>query len=125
MNWAQGVLVSIDQLGNAVAGGNPDSTISARVGYFANNETCSIKERCYKFYWQFMEWVINATFYLLDGPEHCLQAYKNDSDEKFKKGNDITRFFLSIIIITMCPFIFVALLILTRIFPDWRYKASS
>lgn len=26
--------VAIDQLGNTVAGGNPDNTISARVGYY-------------------------------------------------------------------------------------------
>ena len=122
MNWAQGVLISIDQLGNAIAGGNPDSTISVRVGHFANNETCSLKERCYKFYWLFMEWVINATFYLVDGSDHCLQAYKNDSDEEFKKGSDLMRFILSIIIIIACPFIFIALFIMVTIFTDWRYK---
>jgi len=43
MNWATGVLIGIDQLGNAIAGGNPDSTISARVGNFANKKTCSKK----------------------------------------------------------------------------------
>lgn len=122
MNWATGVLISIDQLGNAIAGGNPDSTISARVGYFANKDTCSIKDRCYKFYWKYLERVINFTFYLVDGPEHCLQAYQNDNDEKFKKGNDLMRFLLSIIIQFACPFIFVALFIMVTIFPDWRYK---
>lgn len=123
MNWAQGVLISVDQLGNAIAGGNPDSTISARVGYFANKDTCSIKGRCYKFYWKYLERVINFTFYLVDGPEHCLQAYQNDNDEKFKKGNDFMRFLLSIIIQFACPFIFIALFIVVTIFPDWRFKS--
>jgi len=122
MNWAQGVLISIDQLGNAIAGGNPDSTISARVGYFANNDTCSKEERRYRYYWKYLERVINVTFYLIDGPGHCLQAYQNDKDEKFKKGSDLMRFLLSIIINFACPVIFVALLILVAIYPDWKYS---
>jgi len=36
MNWIDGVLIGIDQLGNAIVGGNHDATISARTGYFAN-----------------------------------------------------------------------------------------
>jgi len=125
VNWAQSVLVAIDQLGNAIAGGNPDATISARVGYFANKDTCSIKERCYKYYWQFLERVINVTFYLVDGPEHCLQEYQNDKEQKFKKGSDLMRLILSIIIITACPLIFVFLLILVTLIPSWRYKSKK
>lgn len=35
MSWLYGVLVGIDQLGNTVAWGNPDVTVSARVGHNA------------------------------------------------------------------------------------------
>ena len=30
--WWLGVLIGIDQLGNAIAGGDPDETISSRIG---------------------------------------------------------------------------------------------
>jgi hypothetical protein len=30
--WAMNVLISIDQLGNTLAGGDPDETISSRLG---------------------------------------------------------------------------------------------
>jgi hypothetical protein len=30
--WAWSVLIALDQLGNALAGGNPDETISSRLG---------------------------------------------------------------------------------------------
>jgi len=85
MNWAVGVLIGVDQLGNAIAAGNPDSTISARVGYFADKDTCSFQERCIKYYWLILEWVINFAFLPIDGPVHCLQAYKDDS-EATKRG---------------------------------------
>lgn len=58
MSWIGGVLIAIDQLGNAVAGGNPDATISARTGYFANEV-----EGTFQLYWQTMELIINFTFY--------------------------------------------------------------
>jgi len=32
MPYAFNILIAIDQLGNAIADGNPDNTISARVG---------------------------------------------------------------------------------------------
>ena len=38
-NYPAAVMVAIDQLGNAITGGNPDSTVSARVGYFSVNAT--------------------------------------------------------------------------------------
>ena len=30
--WLLNILISIDQLGNAIAGGDPDETISSRIG---------------------------------------------------------------------------------------------
>jgi hypothetical protein len=32
------LLISMDQLGTAIAAGNPDNTISVRIGHFAHNE---------------------------------------------------------------------------------------
>lgn len=52
-----GVLVAIDQLGNTIAGGNPDATISARTGYFSH-----VEETTFRPYWLTMERVIDFTF---------------------------------------------------------------
>ena len=124
MNWATGVLIGVDQLGNSIAGGNPDSTISARVGYFANKETCSFKERCIKYYWIVLEWVINLAFLPVDGPDHCLQAYKNDSEEKFIRGSDLARVILSIFIFILCPIIFIVLHLAILIVPKWKNESE-
>ena len=35
--WTYGVLIGIDQLGNAILGGNPDETISSRIGRLKDN----------------------------------------------------------------------------------------
>lgn len=64
-NWPYAVLIAIDQLGNTLAGGHPDSTISARIGYFSEN-VCSVKV-----YWKNLERIIDFTFFPIDGPKHC------------------------------------------------------
>jgi len=63
MSWIRGVLVAIDQLGNAIAGGNPDATISARTGYFANENP----NKTFIYYWRLMEAIINFAFYPVQG----------------------------------------------------------
>jgi hypothetical protein len=98
MNWINGVLIGIDQLGNAIAGGNPDATISARTGYFANIKP----NKTFMYYWKVMELIINIAFYPLDGADHCLQAYENDKDENHEEGSDVTRGVLGLIIIVAC-----------------------
>ena len=74
-SWPQSVLVAIDQLGNAVAQGHPDTTISARVGYFSVNAKRGI------YYWKALEQIINFAFYPVDGPNHCYNAWQSDNDE--------------------------------------------
>lgn len=120
MNWINGVLIAIDQLGNAIAGGNPDATISARTGYFAR-----VAETPFRSYWQFMERVINFTFLPVDGPDHCYQAYLSDKDEKNEEGSDLMRGLLGILIILTC----LPLSIITRLyvlaFPCARYEEQD
>ena len=98
MSWIYRVFVAIDQLGNAIAGGSPDSTISARTGYFANKDPSPPLVQ----YWKAMEWMIDTTFYPIDSPNHCLQAYRYDKDEKFREGSDLMRIILSVIIVLVC-----------------------
>ena len=101
--WLWNVLVAIDQLGNTIAGGNPDITISARVGYFANKSN----DRRFYYYWRCLEAVIDFTFYPLDGSKHCLQALQGDNEEGHVHGSDFMRAVLGIIAVTACLFICV------------------
>ena len=86
-------LVSFDQLGNTIAGGNPDATISARVGYYATKRN--------KF-WLFLQSIVNFTFFPVDGPGHCFEAYKKDKDEKFRRGSDVGLWCLALFVIAFC-----------------------
>ncbi len=118
MGWLKGVLVAIDQLGNAIAGGNPDVTISARTGYFANVFKTNLR-----FYWKSLEYIIDFTFYPIDGPNHCYQAYLADKEEeKHKLGSDIMRLILSLITIIACIPISIFARIYVLVFPKAKYK---
>ncbi len=103
--------VAIDQLGNAAAGGNPDNTISARVGYYNEH---FYQENKVPWYWSTFQKIINTTFYPVDGPGHCHEAYHNDPGEIF--DNRITNFFIAIaatfIIIPSCVLIALLLYLL-------------
>lgn len=106
MSYGMNLLISIDQLGNTVSGGNPDSTISARVGYFTQNRN---KTKMY-YYWKGLEKLINFSFYPLDGADHCHQAYNKEGGKAYvKTGKDWMRFVLSFIIITSCIGIIIPL----------------
>lgn len=52
MNWAYNLLVSLDQLFNTIAGGNPDVTISGHAGYKATKHK----------QWRYFEKLIDFTF---------------------------------------------------------------
>jgi len=107
MSWIQGVLIAIDQLGNAIAGGNPDATISARVGYFANEV-----DSHFKYYWKTMELIIDCAFLPIDGPKHCHNEYLKDKDHHNEAGSDLIRAILGLIIIVFC----VPIAVITRIY---------
>jgi hypothetical protein len=88
--WLYTVLIAIDQLGNALAGGYADSTISARVGYNARH-SASVRQN----YWRLLEWVIDYSFLPLDGPNHCYQAYLSGNNTYYRDGSDLMRVVLS------------------------------
>lgn len=111
------VLVSIDQLGNTIAGGNPDATISARTGYFAN-----IKKTKLRYWWLCMEAIINFAFSPVDGPQHCLDSYEADKEEMHKEGSDKARCILGLFIIIACAPISIITRIWVLISPSSRYK---
>ena len=118
MSWIKCALVNIDKLGNTISGGNPNSTISARIGYFAND---CIKRK-FIYYWKFMEFLVDFEFSPIDGPRHCLNAYKMDPEQKHKNGSDLMRVVLGLIIIIG----FIPTSILTRLiiifFPNTKFN---
>jgi hypothetical protein len=112
--YTSNLFVSIDQLGNALAGGNPDNTISARVGYY-NFHKHDQNTVPWQWFW-FMR-IIDTTFYPVDGPNHCHEAYHNDPGEIF--DNRVTNFFIAIaatvIIIPSCVVIAFVLYLLSAL----------
>jgi len=113
-NWPHAVLIAIDQLGNAIAGGHPVTTISARVGYFSVNAKKGI------LYWQWLERLIDFTFYPIDGPRHCYHAWQSDRNKLFRIGSDLARIILSILMIIANPIIAIVLRLAVLIKPSLR-----
>ena len=98
MSYLKNILVSIDQVGNAIAGGNPACTISGRIGYFSYNS-----KRPFVWYWNLLAFIVDATFYPFDDHKHCYQAYMNEKVNDFQyTDNVILLFLLSIITLGSC-----------------------
>ncbi len=98
MGYVHNLLLSLDQLANTICGGNPDNTISARVGYFS-----LVNRNSSKFYWKSIESIINFTYWPVDGPNHCQQAFEADPEEIFNDNNgDFFRVIMTLIIICVC-----------------------
>lgn len=98
------LFISIDQFGNALAGGNPDNTISARVGYYSHHYYEANKV---PWYWSLFERIIDTTFYPVDGPAHCHEAFHNDAGEVFdhRVTNVMIALAATLVIIPSCVLI--------------------
>jgi fatty acid desaturase len=121
MPWAFNVLIGIDQLGNAIADGNPDNTVSSRVGYFASSE----HDTHIKLYWKALEWTINLTFTPIQGPGHCYRAWKAEGYDTDSKSTYIFRIILGLFAIAACVIIAPILWIAVFIVPAWRFKPKD
>jgi len=117
MSWPNAVMVAVDQLGNAIAGGNPDATVSARVGYFLEHS-----KPPYSLYWKSLAAIIDCAFYPVDGPNHCLESYRHDKNELFQQGSDFFRALLGIIVIGFCVPTAVVLRLAVVVYPKWHWK---
>jgi hypothetical protein len=104
MSYVHNLIVSIDQLLNTICGGDPDNTISARVGYFSNiRKWKAPTKKLIKWYWKTTEKIINCTYMPAEGSGHCLDAYKADPEEAYDDNNCWPAlFFMSLIIISIC-----------------------
>lgn len=111
MSFLVNFFVSIDQLGNVLAGGNPDNTISSRVGFYNKHNNFGKKA---PLQWRIFEKIINFTFYPIDGDDHCHEAFHNDAGEEFDDhtNNIIVAILATIIIIPSCVLIALVLYLL-------------
>ena len=98
------LLMAVDQVGNALAGGDPDVTVSGRIGY----NSFTTKKR----YWKIMEWIVDTTFAPVDSPMHCYTTYLNDNDVDHSKGPLPALITLTLIAIPTCIILFIPLRIL-------------
>ena len=121
MSWPNNVLVAIDQFFNTIACGNPDATISARVGYFSDKR----RKTPFRWYWKSLELVLNFTFYPIEGPDHCKKSYYADKDEKFKKGSDFAKCILGLFVIVGCVAIAIVLRVAIYVIPAWRWEKGK
>ncbi len=115
------IFVSVDQFGNTLALGNPDNTISARVGYFANHpERHLFRRLAWKKYWNFLQGFINLTFLPWDGPNHCYDAYLNSAGNEYPEIPGYEK--LALFIITF--FVGLSCVILLPVFHliGWPYR---
>lgn len=111
MSYLKNIFIGIDQLGNAIAGGNPDNTISGRIGFFANHSiTLTL------WYWKIMQFIVDYTFYPMDGFNHCHDSYHRDMCEEYKPTKLVVFFFLlSLITITSCLILIIPFYLLWSI----------
>ena len=113
MWWLKNILIAIDQLGNAISGGNPDNTISATTGYMAN-----FSNSPYKVFWKILEKIIDFTFYPMDGKGHCISSYDMEAMHRhdFGNGSVVGKILLAILVITGCTILILPIRIIALIF---------
>jgi hypothetical protein len=110
MSWTLNVLIAVDQLGNAITGGNPDNTISARAGFFSR-----FSDSKFKHFWTIVEKIIDKTFEPVDGKNHCLKSYHNEKGHSFDEGNDVARGIMALGVIIVCLILIIPLHIAGKI----------
>ena len=100
-SWIWAVFVAFDQLGNALCGGHPDVTVSARLWHLDQMRGV-----------RWMRWVrraVDAAFAPVDGSLHCFQAYMREGGftERSRRGNDVALFFLTWLVLVFVPVLFL------------------
>jgi hypothetical protein len=68
------VLVAIDQLASAIVGGDPDETISSRLGKASRGDY----GRFQAYFWLPLMWLVDLVFLPFDGPNHCVRRIEED-----------------------------------------------
>ena len=91
-------LNALSALGNTACGGKAGISISAKIGEKNYNK------KTVNSYWRFCQWIVDGTFYPVDGVQHCLKAYGLDDtkDYLFQKGSFWLLILMTIIVLTIC-----------------------
>ena len=98
IQWISNVFFACDRLCNAICGGSPFNTISARIGYHISEA-----DKWHSRYWNGLAAIIDFTFKPIDGPEHCLKAYYGERGVfSVNDGNDFVRCALGVVIAFSC-----------------------
>ena len=93
--------------------GNPDNTVSARIGYFMHSQEGNPSN-----YWKVLESIVDFSFKPIDGIKHCFVAYCHDKNEKYIEGNILSKIILALLVIIFCiPFLIIVIRIIAIIFP--------
>ena len=71
--YVSNVFYNFDILMNTLTGGNWRITISARTGFY--NKHRSARHGYSRKFWALVASIVDYTFYPMDGPGHCEQAY--------------------------------------------------
>ena len=102
-NYLKRVLISIDQLGNALCDGDPDTTISARLHWLSeiqNRDEWGAK------YFTILRRIVDYSFYPFDGEGHCYQAYYSQPHKTLRGSKvalSVLGFFIGISCVLIIP----------------------
>lgn len=103
MERIKNIFIWIDQLLNFLSGGNRNNTISGRVGYYANKANVSVR-----WFWWALQFVIDVTFYPLDGHHHCRDSWLRDKTQgDYKPTKHVWSFFLLSLFTTLACLILI------------------
>lgn len=104
MSYLSKLLLSVDHLGNSIAGGHPGNTLSGRTCYLKENGPGFIR-----WYWSLFSQIINAIYYPINGRGYCENLYQTELGNDFHSGSDFLRFILSLVTILIFPILFFIL----------------
>lgn len=123
MYWIN-LFIALDRFVNVLCKGHINSTVSARVGYFAFHYRTQGEGRGR--YWRALEYIINYVFKPIDGPNHCYNAMVYEAAEyEYEDGNDFARALLAWIVIFFCGLASIPFRIATALKPAWRYRQQK
>lgn len=115
------VFIKTDVLFNAISGGSPHVTVSARVGKYAS--LAKHKRIKFSLFWIVMQWLIDKTFESVDGKYHCKQNVYDTlrtlrrlglSNDHLTQGNKLLFIPLLVISLGFCIPIYFILIVLTK-----------
>ena len=103
MSYIRNLLVAGDQFINTLCGGDPDATISGRVGHFAIRA-----EGSQAVFWRCLAFCIDWALLPVDGPRHCWRVSLVEGG-RYRPGSDLARAVLALLSLPACALIGLAL----------------